>query len=202
MRFIAEEIGCPRQPISNNYPAFDIIEFFQKTEPRIFEIAAPLHRKGMSITDIAEHTGFKRTAIWNCLKSRKEELRSQSPVPFKRWRERPGKSQARPPYGYCYLQGEVVKHSQEYPVLLFIHNLWKRGASIGSIVLALQDRGIKSRMGKSWSYNVIKEILKRLEGKIVVIDEQQMFPTALSMSKLQKNAKVNQQKGKSKGRLK
>jgi len=68
---------------------------------------------------------------------------------------------SRPPYGYSFFQGEVIKDPKEYPILQLIQSLWKQGMSISSIMLKLQERGSKSRMNKPWSYNVIKSIIKR-----------------------------------------
>ena len=68
---------------------------------------------------------------------------------------------ARPPYGFSFFQGEIIKDPKEYPVLQLIQNLWKQGMSIISIMLKLNERGSKSRMNKAWSYNVIKSIIKR-----------------------------------------
>lgn len=72
---------------------------------------------------------------------------------------------ARPPFGFCYFQGEVVKDPKEYPTLLLIQSLWKQGTSISSIVRHLDGKGIQTRTGKSWSYNVIKATIQRLESK-------------------------------------
>ena len=159
--FPRRKIGCPLPPISNEPILVDFIEFFPKTSIAIYEIVAPLYKKGLSITDIANQTGLKRNSIWNSLQAHKQELRPQNPVPFDRWRKRTGKMNARPPYGYSFFQGEVIKDPKEYPILQLIQNLWKQGLSISSIMLKLNERGSKSRMNKTWSYNVIKSIIKR-----------------------------------------
>lgn len=104
---------------------------------------------------------LKRNSIWSSLQVHKKELRPQNPVPFDRWRKRTGKMNARPPYGYSFFQGEIIKDPKEYPILQLIQNLWTQGLSISSIILKLNERGSKSRMNKTWSYNVIKSIIKR-----------------------------------------
>ncbi len=154
-------IGCPLPPTSNEPILVDFIEFLPKTSTAIYEIVAPLYRRGLSITDIADQTGLKRNSIWSSLRAHKEELRPQNSVPFDRWRKRTGKMNARPPYGFSFFQGEIIKDPKEYPILQLILNLWKQGMSISSIMLKLDGRGSKSRMNKSWSYNVIKSIIKR-----------------------------------------
>ncbi len=116
----------------------------------------------MSVTDIAAETGLSRGSIWDSLRGHKQELRPQVSMPFERWRQGRGKTGARPPFGYSFFQGEVIKDPIEYPTLQLIQNLWKQGTSISSIVRRLEARGIKSRMKKPWSYNVIKSIIRRL----------------------------------------
>lgn len=84
-------------------------------------------------------------------------------VPFDLWRKGRGKGSSRPPYGFCYFDGEIIKDPKEYPTLQLIHSLWKQGMDISSIMLKLADRGSLSRMNKPWSYNVIKSIIGRLK---------------------------------------
>lgn len=69
---------------------------------------------------------------------------------------------AKPPFGFCYFQGQVIKDPREYPTLQLIQSLWKQGTSISSIVRKLDEKGIRTRMKKPWSYNVIKSIIGRL----------------------------------------
>jgi lambda repressor-like predicted transcriptional regulator len=145
-------------------PTLDIISYFPENDWGVFEEIAPLYEKGLSISDIADQTGLKNTAIWRNLKKQRKVLRSQDPVSFDRWRKGRGKTRARPPYGFCYFQGEVIKSPNEYPTLLLIESLSrKHGLSITAIVDALAKKKIKSRTGKGWSYNVIKSTLKRFE---------------------------------------
>ncbi len=162
-----EGIGCPIPRTRNNSTPLDFIEYYQETSTTIIDIVGPLYSEGLSISDIADQTGLKRHSIWKSLRTQKTKLRPQASVPFERWRKGRGKTKARPPYGYCYFQGEVIKDPMEYPVLQLIHNLWKQGRTISSIIDKLAERGIKSRMNKPWSYNVIKATIKRFgEGSV------------------------------------
>lgn len=156
-------IGCPEPTTGNNDISLDFIEFFSKKSKSLCEIVGPLYRQGLSISDIADQTGLKRHSIWKALKANKEHLRNQTPVPFERWRQGHGKMNARPPFGYCYFQGEIIRDPKEYPTLLLIRSLWKQGMSISSIVRDLDGKRIQSRMKKPWSYNVIKATIGRFE---------------------------------------
>lgn len=158
-----KEIGSPLPTTGNIARPLDIIEFFAKRSTRIIDIVGPWYDKGLSITDIADQTGVKCYTIWKALKNHKKNLSSQDPVPFERWRQGRGKMKARPPFGFCFFQGEVIKDPKEYPTLLLIQSLGKQGANISSIVRHLDGKGIQSRMGMPWSYNAIKATIRRLK---------------------------------------
>lgn len=147
----------------NERVPLDIVEYFEIRQSFLFEKVEPLYRKGLSISDIVGQTGYTRHAVWTSLKQYNKELRSQNPVPFEQWRKGRGKTNARPPYGYCFFDGEVIKDPKEYPTLQLIHSLWKQGQSISSIVRHLDGKKIKSRMKKPWSYNVAKSVIQRIE---------------------------------------
>ncbi|RYZ91109.1 MAG: hypothetical protein EOP06_07165 [Proteobacteria bacterium] len=155
--------GCPTSPMGKSANCIDIIRFSPKQAQGLFEEIGPLYQKGLSISDISEQTGFKRGAVWRELKKHVKDLRAQDPISFDRWRKGHGKTRARPPYGFCYFQGEVIKSPTEYPTLLLIQSLWKRQASISTILDTLSSKKLKSRTGKAWSYNVIKSILRRFD---------------------------------------
>ena len=149
--------------MGKSLPPLDIIEYFGNRSPKIFEIIFPLYKKGLSITDIANQTGLKRGSIWNSLRANRESLRPQVSVPFERWRKGHGKVRNKPPFGYCFFQGELVKDTREYPTVLFIESLWKQGKKVGEIVRELNGKGYRSRMIRAWGYGVVKGIIKRLE---------------------------------------
>jgi Recombinase len=90
-------------------------------------------------------------------------MRSATSVPFDTWRKRNGKTKARPPYGFCFFEGRVIKSPTEYPTLLLIQSLRKQGRSITEITEKLAEKKIRSRTGKPWSYNVIKAIHRRFD---------------------------------------
>lgn len=113
-------------------------------------------------------TGFKRNAVWRELKKHIKDLRAQEPVPFDRWRKGRGKTRARPPYGFCYLDGEIIRDPKEYPSLKLILNLWNRDVSLGDIQRTLSGKGFRSRTGKPWSYNVIKAAVTRSYGSLPI----------------------------------
>lgn len=188
--------GCPSRLISNNCRSLDIIEFFPKTVPRIIEIVAPLHNEGMSITDIEQQTGIKRTSIWKALKAQDQSLPSNQAILYARWRKGHKRTGARPPYGFCFLQGELVRDPKEYPTLLLIHSLWTRGSDIVSILSALGDRGLKSRTGKEWSYGVIKSIAQRIESGAIVLESGKLMLSESFLKGISSSSKASTKKRK------
>lgn len=160
--------GCPARPTRKKCVPHDIIEFFEISQERIFEISAPLAKEGLTITEIAEQTGLKRTSIWKALNAKDDAARDIKQVPYERWRKGHKRTGARPPYGFCFLQGEVVRDPKDYPTLVLIHGLCTRGSEIMSILASLNAKNLKSRTGREWSYGVIKAIGKRFDSGVIV----------------------------------
>lgn len=160
--FAAGKNGCPKPSTSNNWPPLDFIEYFDRRSPRIIEIVGPLYLKGLSITDIHKQTGIPRSSIHASLRANRHVLRPQKSVPFDRWRKGHGKTRNKPPYGWCFSQGELVKDSREYPIIQLIESLWKQGRTIGEIVRYLNENGYRSRLNRNWGYGVVKGIIQRV----------------------------------------
>lgn len=67
------------------------------------------------------------------------------------------------PFGYAYLEGQLVKDPREYKTLLQIQKLWKSGKSCSDIAAVLNNQKTPTRRGKRWGKSVIARILKRQE---------------------------------------
>ncbi|AHI06560.1 hypothetical protein BDW_10300 [Bdellovibrio bacteriovorus W] len=161
--------GCPTSPMRNFSQVHDIIEFSCFSLSRISEEIASFENINLSLSEISNHTSLKRTTIWKAKKLQKRPIRVSNAVPYDRWRKGHKRTGARPPYGFCFLLGEVVPEPKEYPTLLLLHKLWNNDESRMSILNKLEERGLKSRTGKAWSYGVIKSIIKRFEADAIVL---------------------------------
>jgi hypothetical protein len=188
--------GCLNGGMRKSDPAHDIIKVFSIWKPSIYELAAPLYQKGLSITEIANETGLKRTAIWEALKNKRDERHPKDPVFYERWRKGHKRTGAKPPYGFCFLQGEVVHHPNEYPTLLLIHNLWMKGSDINSVLAALSAKRLKSRTGKDWSYGVIKAIVKRIDSGAIVLHSRKLILSEDFLKGMSRQAKSSTKKAK------
>jgi hypothetical protein len=65
------------------------------------------------------------------------------------------------PYGYAWLEGEMVVDPKEYKVVFEIVRLWKAGKSFTKIAKYLNERNVATRMGKKWSHPVVASIINR-----------------------------------------
>ena len=120
-----------------------------------------MYLKGLSISDISKQTGITRSSVYQSLRKNRHVLRPAKSVPFDRWRKGHGKTGNKPPYGWCFYQGELVHDPKEQVVVLLIESLWKQGKTIGEIVRELNGKGYRSRMGRDWGYGVVKGVINR-----------------------------------------
>lgn len=114
----------------------------------------------MSITEIHIQTGIPRSSVHAAIKKNRHKLRPPPEVPYARWRRGNPKPRRNPPYGYGWLNGELVKDPKEYSTVQLIQSLGKQGYDIGEIVRYLNGHAYRSRMGRDWGYGVVKSVLK------------------------------------------
>ena len=65
------------------------------------------------------------------------------------------------PYGYAYLEGQLVKNPAEYAVVNKIIKFWQSGKSLIAIAKLLNDQNVPTRLGKKWVHSVVGAIVKR-----------------------------------------
>lgn len=96
-----------------------------------------------------------------CLFKEGIKLRNKYAEAMELRRHKRGKQGARLYYGFCYLEGEIVKDPREYPTLVLIHKLLKDRYTIHQIVKELNRRNLASRTGRRWSWASVKNIVNR-----------------------------------------
>jgi hypothetical protein len=124
---------------------------------------AELYKKGNSFRDIEKAIGISKTKVRAILHRLQIPVRPVFPESNRATQRIVGKKNVKPPYGFAYFEGRVVKHPKEYPTLLQIVNLWKSGRSLNSIATKLNEKRVPSPMGKTWSFNSIDNIIKRIK---------------------------------------
>lgn len=127
------------------------------------ENIADLYKKGNSFRDIEKLTGISKTKIRDVLIRLKVPIRPVHEESHRATQRLVGKKNVKPPYGFAYFEGRVVKHPKEYPTLLSIMNQWKLSQSLNSIATKLNGKRVPSPMGKTWSWNSIDNIIKRIK---------------------------------------
>ncbi len=124
---------------------------------------AELYKNGNSFRDIEKVTGISKTKIRTTLRRLQIPSRPLYQENHKATQRLVGKKNVKPPFGFTYFEGRVVKHPKEYPTLLQIINLWKKGQSLNSIATMLNGKRVPSPLGKTWSFNSIDNIIRRIK---------------------------------------
>ncbi|NUN06639.1 MAG: recombinase family protein, partial [Bdellovibrio sp.] len=138
----------------------DFIELSLKTPARIFEKCAPLYEKGLSIRDIEERTGIPKSTVRETLKKSGMVLRNPlngNAINIDRLHTKRG---GHTPYGYAYLDGQLIIDPKEQIIVRKIMKLHQSGLSGNAITKELSHQKIPSRTGKSWSPCVVRRIIK------------------------------------------
>jgi hypothetical protein len=65
------------------------------------------------------------------------------------------------PYGFSWLEGQLVKEPREYKVVLKVIALWKAGKGYTAIARTLNDQRLLTRNGKKWFQSSVGAIIKR-----------------------------------------
>ena len=162
------KIGSETHLLSERAQPAVIIELPESENPGIYENFAELYLKGHSLREIAHQTGTAKSVIRRRLLSDGIKLRSHIAVPFTSKKIAAGKSNIRPPYGFCYFQGRIVPDQKEYRNLLLIFRLWKSDTNPNRISDLLNEKNIPPRIATCWNRNSVINILTRFENKQIV----------------------------------
>lgn len=141
----------------------DFVRLTFSNSPALGQKITELYKKGNSFRDIEKATGISKTKVRAILHRLQVPIRPMFPESNKATQRIVGKKNVKPPYGFAYFEGGVVRHPREYPTLLQIINLWKSGRSLNSIATKLNEKRVPSPMGKTWSFNSIDNIIKRIK---------------------------------------
>ncbi len=164
------ENGEPSIPISELLYPIDFIPKDFKPSIRISKLAVEEYQKGLSLSQIATKYNRSKNFIRSCLMREGIKLRDKFAEAMALRRSRRGKQGARPYYGFCYMDAEIVKDPKEYPTLVLIHDFWKADMTIHQVVKELNSREILSRTGRKWSWAAVQIIINRFKQKLVWLE--------------------------------
>lgn len=122
-----------------------------------------LYEQGHSVNDIADLLGLAYSTVRDRLERQQVTLRPGKSVSFLNNQRQTFKNSAPPPFGFCYLEGQLQKDPREYPVLQIIEKQRQQGRSPTEIARFLSDKGFKTRHGKSWLQAHVFKIIQRLK---------------------------------------
>lgn len=128
------------------------------------------YQKGLSLSEIATKVNKSKWFVRSCLSKEGIKLRNKHAEAMALCKLKRGKQGARPYYGFCYFDGEIVKDPREYPTLVLIHDLWKEGKTIHGIVKELHNRSLTSRTGRRWSWAAVLNIVNRFISGLINIE--------------------------------
>jgi hypothetical protein len=146
----------------------DFISFSYLEKQAAIPEMARLYKKGLSLRDISARLEIPKTVVRSELLRTGISLRASSKDLNSNPKRPKGKLATKPPYGFCYFEGEITKHPKEYPVLQSIHKQWKLGVNANSIAEKLNEKRIPSPMNKEWSWNSVKNIIDRFNAKKII----------------------------------
>ena len=139
----------------------DFITLTPRTKHRIYERCAPLYEKGLSLRDIEVRTGIPKTTIRETLNSSGFALRSFSIGSEKAGDRKQSKRCGHTPYGFAYLDGQLVIDPKEHLIVRKILKLHQSDKSNQAIADELNNQKIPTRLKRKWQKSVIHSIIKR-----------------------------------------
>ncbi|MFZ4715443.1 MAG: recombinase family protein [Bacteriovoracaceae bacterium] len=153
--------GGPRVSTDEPFYCHDFIDLSPRTTLRIIEKCAPLYEKGLSLRDIEERTGIAKSTIREALTKSgfalRNPLNGNTPsIDSKRTKR--GDST---PFGYAYLDGELLMDPKEQIALRKILSLWNAGKSYQGIANELNRQKVPTRLKGLWRKCVVLSIIRR-----------------------------------------
>lgn len=116
--------------------------------------------KGLSIRDIEERTGIPKSTVREALTKSGMSLRNPLNGSARQIDRLHTKRGGHTPYGYAYLDGQLLFDPKEQSIVRKILKLHQSGMSGNAIATELNHQKIPSRTGKTWRPCVVRRIIK------------------------------------------
>lgn len=155
--------GAPKKGIAKYH---DFIRFIPKNKENIYLKCSPLYEKGLSLNEIARQTGFAKSSVRDAFALTGLPLRKNKSAKKLETKRQIIVKGGGVPYGYAYLEGQLLIDPKEYKNILKIYRQWQNAQSYRAIARHLNDQKITTRAGKKWTNEIIKRIIDRHESDL------------------------------------
>lgn len=162
-------IGEPSLPISERLQPVDFKEFIVKLFLGISTEVTEKYKKGWSLRDIAKDLGVSKNGVRSILLRGRVTLRENITQATNKRKLNSGKNSARPYFGFCYFEGQIIKDPREFPTLKLIYCRFEQDRTIHEITMELNKVSIPSRSGKKWSWAAVQNIVQRFKDKKIIL---------------------------------
>ncbi len=149
----------------NTFYIHDFVQFRIQTFSSLGPQIRAFYEKGHSIEESARLVGVAFSTARNYLLRQRVPLRPAHAVSFVDQERRSFKSSAPPPFGFCYLDGQLVRDVREHPVLQMIISQRQLGRTPTEIANFLNSRGLRTRSDKQWTQAHLYKIIRRLRSE-------------------------------------
>ena len=151
----------PNETIPEHLYLADFLNYYHSPRRTPSEIFAEFAQKGLTATQISEHTGLSKQAVLARL--RKEGVRPAAG----HGRQKDNYRYPNPPFGFRVVNNRLVINSPEMKVVRLIVRLrTKEKLGWEAIVTHLNNERISSRTGRAWDRARIKRVYKRWANKL------------------------------------
>ena len=151
----------PNEHLKNIPLPHDFIKYFIKSKSNIFEVAKPLYENNHSVAEIAEKLKIPESTVRDAMKSHGFVFRGEAASQKIKAQKERSKTGGKTPFGYHWLNGELVVDPREYKIVLEIVKLRQSGQTLRAIARTLDSKKIPHRMSTQWHHGVVNKILKR-----------------------------------------
>ena len=156
-------------PISERLQPVDFKEFIAKVFSGISPEVKEKYELGWSLRDIAKESGVSKNGIRSTLLRAGITLRESVAQSTNKRDSSTGKSGAKPYFGFCYFEGQIIKDPREFPTLKLIYRRFEQDRTIHEITTELNREKITSRTGKKWSWAAVQNIVQRFKDKKIIL---------------------------------
>ena len=133
----------------------DCIDISSFWPPRINQKASELYKDGHSLSEVAVRLDLPKSTVRKVIQRSGAELRPHA--------RRRGRAIGSAPYGYVWIEGELIEDQREQRVIQIILEHWWAGKKFSDIAEVLNRQKIRPRLAEKWDGGTIRKIVIRAQ---------------------------------------